>query len=117
MFAKFFNRNQDTKTASDGREMLITPGQVFRWPKGGMITAIDMVVIALPKALFPDGEKIGEVVNADDEMNVAIPPDSENVFLYVRPGMSVTIKKSSQSYVVAQDSVPRKIRITEPGNQ
>ena len=117
MFSKFFNRNKNTKTVSEGREMLITPGKVFRWPKGGRLTAIDIVIIALPKALFPDAEKIGDVVDAEDEMNIAISPDSDKVFLYVQPGMSVTIKKSSESYVVAQDSVPRRIRITEPSNQ
>ena len=69
MFSKFFNRNKHTKAIPDGREMLVTPGKVFCWTKGGTITAIDMVAIALPKALFPDGEKVGEVVDAGDEMD------------------------------------------------
>jgi hypothetical protein len=117
MLSKFFNRNKNTHATSADRETLLTPGKVFRWPQGGTITAIDMVIIALPKALFPDGDKIGEVVDADDEMNIAIPPDSDKVFLYVQPGMSVTIKRHAESYVVAQDNVPRRIRITEPKNQ
>jgi hypothetical protein len=50
-------------------------------------------------------------------MKVAIPPDSDKVFLYVQPGMSVTIKRHTESYVVAQDNVPRRIRITKPKNQ
>jgi hypothetical protein len=58
MLSKFFNRNKNTNAASAGGEALITPGKVFRWPQGGTITAIDMVIIALPKALFPDGTKL-----------------------------------------------------------
>ncbi len=117
MLSRFFNRNKNIGINRKSHETLMTPGKVFRWPKGGTITAIDMVIIALPKALFPDGENIEDIVEADDEMNVAISPDSDNVFLYVQPGMSVTIKKHSESYLVAQDNVLRRVKITEPETQ
>ena len=98
----------------DERLAAVTPGQIFRWPRGGTITAIDAVVIALPMGPIQDNETMGEVVAADGEMNVAMPPDSENIHLSFQPGMSVTIKRNSQSYLVAGDTIPRRIRITEP---
>jgi hypothetical protein len=73
-----------------------------------------MAVLALPKALFGKDEKLNTVVDADDEMNIAVPPDSDKIFLYVQPGVSVTIKKSSESYVVAKDKTPRKLRVSMP---
>jgi hypothetical protein len=109
-----FFMKKDKKALPEETNTTVSPGKVFRWPKGAKITAIDPVVIALPKALFQMGEKIGDVVEADDEMNTAIPPDSENILLFVQPGMSVTIKKHSESYVVANDQAPRRVRITEP---
>lgn len=109
-------KNQkNAKSSSDTQETIISqpPGKVFRWTKGIKITAIDMVIIALPKALFRDDETINSVVDADDEMRVAIPPDSDKIFLYVEPGVSLTLKRSSESYIVANDDIPRRIRITE----
>ena len=96
------------------RVIIMTPGEVFRWPKGRTITAIDSVVLGLPKALFRKDEQIGDIVEADDEMYVAFPPDSENILLFVEPGMSVTINRNSESYLVADDIIPGRIRITEP---
>ena len=94
----------------------ITPGIVFRWPRGAKIVAIDPMILALPKALFQKNEKIGDIVEADDEMEVAFPPDSENVLLIFQPGMSVTIRKNSESYLVAKDQTPRRVKIYEPPN-
>ena len=112
MFSKLFDRSKNTKP--DERVVVAVPGEVFRWPKGARITAIDAVVLALPKALFGKDEKLDTLVDADDEMKIAVPPDSDNIYLYVQPGMSVTIKKSSESYVVAKDKTPRKLRVTLP---
>jgi len=110
-----FSRNRNIKALSDETVFSQPPGKIFRWTKGTKITAIDMVIIAVPKALLSSGgETISSVIEADDEMNVAIPPDSDKIFLYVQPGMSVTLKKSSESYIVANDDTPRRIRMTKP---
>ncbi len=106
-------KRKESKSPTKEHETTITPGTVFRWPKGAKITAIDPVVIALPKALFQNDEKIGDVVESADEMNVAIPPDSENILVFVQPGMTITINKHSESYIVANDQSPRRVKLTE----
>ena len=45
MFSKLFDRSKNPKP--DERVVVAVPGEVFRWPKGARITAIDMVVLAL----------------------------------------------------------------------
>ena len=87
------------------------PGKIFRLRKGVTITAIDTVILALPKALFAGGKSISTVVDADERMNIAIHPDSENVLFYLQPGMSLTLKRSSESYIVAKDDHPRRMQI------
>jgi hypothetical protein len=111
-----FNRSRKPKLSSNESEEIAThpPGEVFRWPKGARLTAIDMLILALPKALFQCGETMSSVIDAEHGMNIALPPDSDNVYLYVQPGTSVTLKKSSQAYLVANDKNPRRMRITIP---
>jgi len=96
------------------RVVAITPGEVFRWLKGQTITAIDPVIIELPKALFRDDDIMQDVIEADDDIGIAFPPDSENILLQLQPGMSVTIRRNSQSCLFANDIIPRRVRIIEP---
>ena len=96
------------------RVVAITPGEVFRWPKGQTITAIDPVIIELPKALFRADDIMQDVIKADDDIEIAFPSGSENILLHLQPGMSVTIRRNSESCLFANDIIPRRVRITEP---
>ncbi len=108
--------NQNDKSLSNVVDTVVSqpPGEIFLWPEGMKITAIDMVIIALPKMLFQGDQIMSSLVDADKEINVAIPTGSDNIFFYVKPGMALTLKKSSELFIVSNDHKPRRIRINKP---
>jgi hypothetical protein len=91
------------------------PGEVFAWPKGVVITAVDEVIIALPVALFDQDRPIGEFVLGPEDMGFSLPPGSDVFFIKLSPGMSVSLAKSCQAYLVAEDKQPRRLKISGPG--
>ena len=88
------------------------PGEIFPWPKGVVLTALDEVVIAIPAAVFDNDRPISEVLFGSDEIGFAMPLGSELCLLKLQPGMSVSLAKSCQAYVVAEDKQPRRIQIS-----
>ena len=113
MFNWIKRRKQSVASTSD----LIAsqpPGEIFPWPKGALLTAIDELVLAIPVALLEADQPMSEAVFGPDDMEVNIPPASETFFIRLRRGMSVSLAKSVQSFVVAEDRRPRRIRVTRP---
>lgn len=104
------------QTVASPNELIASqpPGEIFPWPKGAVLTAVDELVLALPVALFESDRPMGEAVFGPNDMEVNIPPDSETFFIRLRPGASVSLAKSVQSYVVADDHQPRRIKVTRP---
>jgi hypothetical protein len=90
------------------------PGQIFPWPKGAVITAVDEVVLALPVALFEKDRPLSEAVFGPDDMEVNMPPDSDTFLVRLKPGMSLSLAKSVQSFVVGEDKTPRRLRVRMP---
>jgi hypothetical protein len=90
------------------------PRQVFPWPRGAVITAVDEVVLALPVALFDKDRPMGEFVFGPDDMEFNVPPEGETFFIRLKPGMSVSLAKSCDSFVVADDSRPRRLSVRLP---
>ena len=88
------------------------PGEVFPWPEGTDLTALDEVVIALPVALFGEHEPIGSVVFCPDGAELNIPPQGDRFYLRLRPGMSVRLTKSCQACVIAEDTEPRRFKVS-----
>jgi hypothetical protein len=91
------------------------PGEVFPWPKGVVITAVDEVVLALPVALLAPDRPMGEFVFGPDDMEFSAPAGSEVCFLKLRPGMSVSLAKSVQAFVWAEDKQPRRLKVSGHG--
>jgi hypothetical protein len=94
------------------RIALQPPGVIFPWPKEVVLTAIDETVFALPQAIFEDDRPIGEFVFGPADMEINIPLEGDTFFVRVQPGMSVSLSKSCQSYVVAEDHHPRRVKMT-----
>jgi hypothetical protein len=46
------------------------PGEVFPWPKGWRITAIDEAMIAIPTATIGDDEVVGTVIHGDEDIQI-----------------------------------------------
>lgn len=90
------------------------PGVVFPWPKGAVLTAVDEVVLAIPVALFEPDRPMSDFVFGPNNMEINIPANSDTFYIRLLPGMSVSLGKSVQSRVVADDSAPRRIRATRP---
>ncbi|HEX4590497.1 MAG TPA: hypothetical protein VH120_11240 [Gemmataceae bacterium] len=90
------------------------PGHVFPWPKGTVLTAVDDVVFALPLAVFGDDEAIGSVLHGPKEMEINIPLEGNTFYIRLSSGMSVSLTKSCQACVVANDGRPRRIKVSMP---
>jgi hypothetical protein len=88
------------------------PGQIFPWPRGIVLTALDEATIALPMAIFGKDEPIGSIVRAPAETQINIPEKGDTFFIRVQPGMSVSLAKSCQARVVADDKQPRRFKIS-----
>ena len=88
------------------------PGVIFPWPKGVVLTALDEATIALPMAIFGKDEPIGSVVLAPADIQINIPKTGDTFLIRVQPGMSVSLAKSCQARVVADDKQPRRFKIS-----
>ena len=106
-------RKQPEQPRPDGEVALQPPGEVFPWPKGTVLTAVDDVVLALPMALLAGDQPLKEILSGPDGMEVNLPPDGEAFFIRLRPGMSASVGRSCQAYVVAEDGRPRRIHATK----
>lgn len=104
------------KAKSDDADLIAAqpPGQIFPWPKGAVLTAIDELVLAVPIALFDRDRPMSEFVFGPEDMQINIPPDSDTFFIRLLPGMSVSLARSVESRVVAEDATPRRIKVTPP---
>jgi hypothetical protein len=73
---------------------------------------LEVAIIELPLAAFGKDEPIGSVVFGPNDMEINIPPEGESIFIRLQAGMSVSLSKSCQARVVANDGRPRKIRLS-----
>jgi hypothetical protein len=89
-------------------------GVIFPWPKGAVLTAVDELLLALPIALFDPDRPMSEFVFAPADAAINIPPTGDTFLIRLTPGMSVSLAKSVQSFVVADDGKPRRIKVTRP---
>ena len=91
------------------------PGEIFPWPKGTVLTALDELVIALPVEIFGKDEPIGSVVLGPDDMEINIPPQGKIFYVRLQPGMSVSLTKSCEASLVAEDKQPRRLTVRRKG--
>ena len=80
------------------------------------MTALDEATIALPMAIFGKDEPIGSVVLGPKDMQINIPKNGETFYIRLQPGMSVSLAKSCQARVVADDKQPRRFKISKSIN-
>src|SRR5438552_3953373 len=88
------------------------PGQVFPWPKGMVLTALDETIIALPMGLFDNHQPMESFLFGPADMQVNIPKDGDTFLIRLQPGMSVSIGRPCQARVVADDKQPRRFKIS-----
>jgi hypothetical protein len=97
------------------------PGEVFPWPKGWKLTALDEVVLLVPAQILSDDEPIGSVIHCEDDVRLSLPtvpldsPDAR-ILIRLRVGQSVWLTKSCQAMVVPnheQDKVVRRFQLSQ----
>ena len=92
------------------------PGEVFPWPKGTKLIAVDEATIALPMALFGKDERIGSVVFSSPDLELSIPKQGDTFLIRLQPGTWVSLSRSCQARVVAEDARPRRFRVVKATN-
>jgi len=110
----WFKRKQRETAIDGGIPVVQPPRKVFPWPKGAVLTAEEEVVLALPVALLDPDRPMGEFVFGSDDMELNVPPEGEVFFIRLRPGMSVSLAKSCDAFVVADDDKPRRLNARRP---
>lgn len=63
-------------------------------------------------ALFGKDEPMGSVVLGPADLQINIPKQGDKFFIRFLPGTSVSLTKSCQACVVADDKRPRRFRIS-----
>ena len=61
------------------------PGEIFPWPNGAVLTAVDELVLALPVALFDKDRPMSEFVFGPEDMQMDIPPEGDTFFVRLMP--------------------------------
>ena len=90
-------------------------GQIFPWPRGAVITAVDeIVVLEIPMELFGKDKKIGDCLFGSSDIEMNSPPGVDRFFIRLKPGMFVSLAVSVQAMVISEDGKPRRIKMTLP---
>lgn len=115
----FIKRLFQSKPAEEQNVALQPPGQPFPWPRGARLTALEAVTLAIPAAAIVEGEKIGSVIYGDADLEVRLPtkPSESLIYLRLKEGSSVSLSKSVQGVVIADDKMPKRIRVLPPPNE
>ncbi len=101
-------------TAIRGELCLQPHGELFPWPKGVLITAVDELIISVPMALFEDDRPLNDAVNGPDNMEISFDAENNVCFLRLQPGTVVSVNKSTQAYIVSEDRKPRRLKVDFP---
>jgi len=93
---------------------------IFPWPKGWKLTALEDAILAIPAAILSDEEAIGSVIHADDDAKLKLPtgqnPESDaHILIWLKEGQSVYLSKSCQAFVLpnhAEDKASKRFQLT-----
>ena len=114
-----FKKKPAPPEAPEGEIAHQPPGEVFPWSKGVRLVAVDDVTLAIPAAMINEDEQIGSVISGDADIDIGFPkvPHSTPgamIYLRLRAGMSVGLSRSCHAIVVADDKIPRRIKVIRP---
>jgi hypothetical protein len=107
---------------TSGKQCSQPPGEVFPWPKGWQLTAVDEVILVLPAALIDDRETIGSVIHCHEDARISLPTEPQSstegarIMVWLKPGQSVWLSKSCQATVAPNgkaDKMHRRFHVVE----
>ncbi len=93
------------------------PGKPFPFPKGTTLKPKEDVTLALPRELIADHEQIGSVLLCNDDAEFALNDKIGVYYVSLKAGMRVSLAKSCEIIVVADDDRPRQFQIMRPITQ
>lgn len=94
-------------------------GQIFQWRRGLKLQASEDTQLALPGELMREDEKIGSIIEVDDDAEIGFRqrPDGsfEAIILRLRTGHSVELHRSSDAVLLADDDRERIFYVLSDG--
>jgi len=90
-------------------------GEIFSWPTGWRLTALQDAILAIPVSIVSHDEIIGSVIHCDDEVRLNFPegPPSElspQILIWLKEGQSVYLTKSCQAMVLPSYEGDKAVR-------
>ena len=86
-------------------------GQVFQWRRGLCLRASETTQLALPGELVREDEKIGTIIEVDDEARIGfrerLDGTVEAIILQLQAGHKVRLHRSSDVLLLADDDRER----------
>ena len=118
MFGWFKKKPEPPATEKIAHQRL---GEVFPWPKGWRLTAIDEAIIAVPAAIIGDNEVIGSIIHCGEEVRLNLPTEPHQtpgarIMIWLQPGQSAWLSKSCQAVVMPRregDTGERRFSVVE----
>lgn len=92
------------------------PGATFPLPKDWRLKAREEVPLAFPKALVGKDEILASIIRCDDDAQFGYPPDQDVILMRLMPGMVLSLSRSCQVVVVAEDDRPRQLALLKPAD-
>ncbi len=91
------------------------PGEVFPWPKGWRLTALDEAILAAPAGILAENETIGSVIHCGDDVRLNLPTVPQTtpgarILIWLQAGQSVWLGKSCQAMVVPSKEGDASVR-------
>jgi hypothetical protein len=90
------------------------PGTAFPFPKGAKLKAEEEVMLALPRALVAEDEKIGSVFLCDDDIELGLNEAAGVWHVKLKPGKEFSLSKSCEMILIGADSRPRFFQLMRP---
>ena len=90
------------------------PKLAFPFPVGTVLEAQEEVVLMIPKKVIEENEKIGEIILCPDNAEIALREDWDAWLVKLQKGFRLSITRSCQMMIIADDDRPRKVKIKKP---
>lgn len=107
-------KSKDDDHHTDWVSVVQPPKQPFPFPVGASLEAQEEVILMLPKKVIADDEKIGDMIICNDDAQIALRDDLDAWLVKLQPGFRISVGRSCQMMVMADDSRPRRFRLRQP---
>jgi hypothetical protein len=90
------------------------PGVPFPFPRGTKLRPDEEVILALPKSLITENERIDAVLLCDDDAEFTLNEEVGAYYVKLKPGMMFDLAKSCEIMLIARDARAREFHLKRP---